>query len=106
MPHLKHVVTEYAKWAEADRNSTSPFRGLLADDASLRRSGIFNVMTPEELVARAPAAVGELGSLSFMPLLGGMPPELGWASLELLRSVMPQLAATPAAAAKGRGAEP
>jgi alkanesulfonate monooxygenase SsuD/methylene tetrahydromethanopterin reductase-like flavin-dependent oxidoreductase (luciferase family) len=93
MPHLKHVVTEYAKWAEADRNSTSPFRGLLADDASLRRSGIFNVMTPEELVARAPAAVGELGSLSFMPLLGGMPPELGWESLELLKSVMPQLAA-------------
>jgi hypothetical protein len=41
-----------------------------------------------------------------MPLLGGMPPELGWESLELLRSVMPQLAATPAEAAQGRGAEP
>jgi hypothetical protein len=28
-----------------------------------------------------------------MPLLGGMAPSLGWESLELLKSVMPQLLA-------------
>jgi alkanesulfonate monooxygenase SsuD/methylene tetrahydromethanopterin reductase-like flavin-dependent oxidoreductase (luciferase family) len=91
MPHLKHVVGEYAKWAEAEPNSHSPFKGLLTDDAALRRSGIFTIWTPEELVAKAPSVVGSHGSLSFMPLLGGLAPEIGWKSLELLEKVMPQL---------------
>ncbi len=95
MPHLKHVVGEYAKWAEAEPNSNSPFKGLLANDEALRRSGIFNVWTPDDLVEKAPALVGEYGSLSFMPLLGGLAPEVGWESLELLRSVMPRLRAAP-----------
>ena len=91
MPHLKHVVAEYARWAEGEPNSHSPFKGLLQDDEALRRSGMFAVWTPEELVARAPSIVGEYGSLSFMPLLGGLAPELGWESLELLEKVMPHL---------------
>jgi alkanesulfonate monooxygenase SsuD/methylene tetrahydromethanopterin reductase-like flavin-dependent oxidoreductase (luciferase family) len=90
-PHLKHVVAAYAKWAEAEPNSNSPFRGLLADDAALRSCGIFNVMTPEQLIERAPAVVGEDAGVSFMPLLGGMPPDLGWESLELLKGVLPRL---------------
>jgi alkanesulfonate monooxygenase SsuD/methylene tetrahydromethanopterin reductase-like flavin-dependent oxidoreductase (luciferase family) len=98
MPHLKHVVSEYAKWAEAEPNSNSPFRGLLANDEALKRCGIFNVMTPEELVERAPGAVSEFGTVSFMPLLGGLAPEIGWGSLELLKSVLPQLQARPVAA--------
>lgn len=91
LPHLKHVVGEYAKWAEAEPNSHSPFKGLLTNDEALRRSGIFSVWTPEELIAKAPSAVGDYGSLSFMPLLGGLAPDLGWESLELLGSVMPRL---------------
>ena len=91
MPHVKHVVAEYARWAEGEPNSHSPFKGLLQDDEALRRSGMFAVWTPEELVARAPSIVGEYGSLSFMPLLGGLAPELGWESLDLLGKVMPHL---------------
>lgn len=94
MPHLKHVVAEYAKWAEAEPNSNSPFRGLLADEEALKRCGIFNLMTPEELVERAPTTVSEFGSVSVMPLLGGMAPELGWECLELLMSVIPKLGST------------
>ncbi|TAL00313.1 MAG: LLM class flavin-dependent oxidoreductase [Rhodospirillaceae bacterium] len=91
MPHLKHVVAEYAKWADAEPNSTSPFKGLLASDEALRRSGIFTVWTPDDLAAKAPGLVGEFGSLSFMPLVGGLPPEVGWESLELLKTIMPRL---------------
>lgn len=91
MPHLKHVVAAYAKWAEAEPNSNSPFRGLLANDEALKHCGIFNVMTPDQLVERAPQVVSDTGTVSFMPLLGGMPPKLGWESLELLKSVMPRL---------------
>jgi alkanesulfonate monooxygenase SsuD/methylene tetrahydromethanopterin reductase-like flavin-dependent oxidoreductase (luciferase family) len=91
MPHLKHVVGEYAKWAEGEPNSHSPFRGLLTDEAALRRSGIFTVWTPAEFLAKAPSVVGPYGSLSFMPLVGGLAPKLGWESLELLKKVLPQL---------------
>jgi alkanesulfonate monooxygenase SsuD/methylene tetrahydromethanopterin reductase-like flavin-dependent oxidoreductase (luciferase family) len=91
MPHLTHTISEYAKWADAEPNSNSPFRGLLADEQALRNSGMFVVWTPEELLEKAPAVIGKYGSLSFMPLLGGMAPALGRESLELLQSVMPQL---------------
>jgi alkanesulfonate monooxygenase SsuD/methylene tetrahydromethanopterin reductase-like flavin-dependent oxidoreductase (luciferase family) len=100
MPHLKHVVAEYAKWAEVEPNSQSPFKGLLHDDEALRRCGMFAVWTPDELVAKAPALVGDYGSLSFMPLLGGLAPELGWESLVLLEKVIPQLHGTPPATAR------
>lgn len=93
MPHVRHVVSEYAKWAEQEPNSNSPFRGLLGDDALLRSSGVFNVWTPDELVSRAPALIGDHGGLSFMPLMGGLAPELGWESLELLKAAMPRLEA-------------
>lgn len=91
LPHVRHVVGEYAKWAEAEPDSKSPFRGLLTNDDALRKSGIFNVWTPQDLIERAPKVLGQYGSLSFMPLLGGLPAKLGWESLELLKSAMPAL---------------
>lgn len=98
MPHLRHVITEYAKWAEQEPNSNSPFRGLLTNDEALKRCGMFNVMTPEQLLEVAPTAVSPFGSISFMPLLGGLSPELGRESLELLAGVMPKLKRAPQAA--------
>jgi alkanesulfonate monooxygenase SsuD/methylene tetrahydromethanopterin reductase-like flavin-dependent oxidoreductase (luciferase family) len=99
LPHLRHVIAAYAKWAAGEPNSNSPFLGLLTNDEALKHCGMFNLMTPEELLARAPREVSEHGTVSLMPLIGGMPPELGWESLELLKSVMPKLKAAPAAAA-------
>lgn len=96
MPHVKHVVTAYAKWAEQEPGSNSPFRGLLGDEAMLRASGIFNVWTPDELVERAPPLLGEHGGLSFLPLIGGLDPKIGWESLELLKSALPRLNAAVA----------
>lgn len=98
LPHVKHVVSEYAKWAEAEPNSNSPFRGLLTNDEALKRCGMFNVMTPDELIERAPSAVSEHGSISFQPLIGGLAPETGWESLELLKAVLPKLQRRPVAA--------
>lgn len=96
--HALHVVSAYAKWAEQEPNSNSPFKYVMNEEA-LRRSGMFAIWTPEELVARAPALLGEYGSLSFMPLLGGLAPEIGWKSLELLKSkVLPRLRQVPESA--------
>jgi alkanesulfonate monooxygenase SsuD/methylene tetrahydromethanopterin reductase-like flavin-dependent oxidoreductase (luciferase family) len=90
-PHAMHVASEYAKWAGEEANSNSPFKGLDDEDA-LRRSGIFAVWTPEEVIANAPGIFAAGGTLNFMPLLGGLSPNLGWRSLELIKNqVMPQL---------------
>ncbi|MDE2595726.1 MAG: LLM class flavin-dependent oxidoreductase [Sphingomonadales bacterium] len=89
MPHLKHAVGDYARIAE-ESGANSPFRGLLASEEALRSCGIFTVCTPEELLEKA-RTVDAIGSLTFMPLMGGMPPELGWQSLKLLAEVMPEL---------------
>jgi alkanesulfonate monooxygenase SsuD/methylene tetrahydromethanopterin reductase-like flavin-dependent oxidoreductase (luciferase family) len=88
-PHVAHVVSEYAKLAEGEANTSSPFQRLTNMDA-LRDLGLFASWTPGELLAKAP--LREPGSsLAFMPLLGGLAPEIGWSSLKLLGQVMPQL---------------
>jgi alkanesulfonate monooxygenase SsuD/methylene tetrahydromethanopterin reductase-like flavin-dependent oxidoreductase (luciferase family) len=89
--HALHVASAYAKWAEGEGTAKSPFRGL-DSEAALRASGVFAVWTPDQLLAHA-AAIEPHGTLGFMPLLGGLAPELGWNSLRLLERVMPQLQA-------------
>lgn len=90
-PHALHVVSEYAKWAAQEENSNSPFKGLTNLDA-LRKSGMFAVWTPDELIANADK-VEDMGTLGFQPLVGGFPPEEGWKSLELLKAALPRLKA-------------
>jgi alkanesulfonate monooxygenase SsuD/methylene tetrahydromethanopterin reductase-like flavin-dependent oxidoreductase (luciferase family) len=89
--HALHVVTAYAKWAEQEKQSNSPFKGLLNRQA-LRQSGLFAVWTPDELVEKT-GLIAENGSFGFQPLLGGLSPEEGWKSLELLKKTMPRLKA-------------
>jgi alkanesulfonate monooxygenase SsuD/methylene tetrahydromethanopterin reductase-like flavin-dependent oxidoreductase (luciferase family) len=98
-PHATHVAVAYAKWAAEEANSNSPFKGL-HDEAALRRSGIFAVWTPDEVIAKAPAIIAANCDLRFMPLLGGLAPEAGWTSLELIKNkVLPRLAEARQAAA-------
>jgi alkanesulfonate monooxygenase SsuD/methylene tetrahydromethanopterin reductase-like flavin-dependent oxidoreductase (luciferase family) len=89
--HALHVANAYAKWAEGEGTSKSPFRGLQSE-AALRASGVIAVWTPDQLLAHA-ATIERHGTLGFMPLLGGLAPELGWKSLRLLAKVMPRLQA-------------
>ena len=54
----------------------------------LRSSGVYRVVTPDECVALA----REHGRVILHPLMGGLPPALGWASLELFeQKVLPRL---------------
>ncbi len=95
-PHAIHVITEYAKWAEAEGDaSQSPFKGM-TDPAVLRQTGLFACWTPDELIAKVPT-INDAGTLGFQPLLGGLAPEEGWKSLRLLEATMPRLKAAIAA---------
>jgi alkanesulfonate monooxygenase SsuD/methylene tetrahydromethanopterin reductase-like flavin-dependent oxidoreductase (luciferase family) len=94
--HAVHVITEYAKWAEQEGDgSNSPFKGL-TDPAVLRHAGLFVAWTPEQLLAKVPEMT-DRSSFGFQPLLGGLSPEEGWKSLQLLKQTMPRLKAAIAA---------
>jgi alkanesulfonate monooxygenase SsuD/methylene tetrahydromethanopterin reductase-like flavin-dependent oxidoreductase (luciferase family) len=90
--HAIHVITEYAKWAEQEGDaSNSPFKGL-TDPKTLRNAGLFAVWTPDQLLAKLPD-MEDKTTFGFQPLLGGLAPEEGWKSLELLKKTMPRLKA-------------
>lgn len=89
-PHAVHVITEYAKWAEAEgEGSNSPFKGL-TDPAVLKHAGLFAAWTPDELVEKVRGMNGA-GNIGFQPLLGGLSPAEGWKSLKLLEAAMPRI---------------
>ena len=57
--HAVHVITEYAKWAEAEADddaSSSPFKGL-NDPAVLHQTGLFACWTPDQMVAKPAGAL-------------------------------------------------
>jgi alkanesulfonate monooxygenase SsuD/methylene tetrahydromethanopterin reductase-like flavin-dependent oxidoreductase (luciferase family) len=84
--HVAHDAHEYLRWI-GERQGT--FTSTV-DPASLRTSGKYRVLTPEECLAFA----RQEHQLVFKPLVGGLDPEIGWISLRLFAgSVLPQLVA-------------
>lgn len=90
-PYLLHDAMSYRSWQTADiRSHVKADATTVAD---LRAEGVYQVLTPDECVALA-AELGPLGSFTHHPMCGGLPPEHGWASLELFADqVLPRLAA-------------
>ena len=88
--HLLHDAVTYAGWQPEGQ------RSAVHSDATsieaLRREGKYRVLTPDQCLERA-AAQGALASFVLFPLCGGLPPELGWESVELFANeVLPKLA--------------
>ena len=85
-PHVLHDAKSYDAWQTPDQHSAVHVR---ADDLdAVRASGVYQVLTPDETVARAQQ--GE--TIMLHPLVGGLSPEIGWESLELFDSaVLPRI---------------
>jgi len=84
-PHALHESNDYGRWS-------SGLRGAVFTEArdvdELRQRGEYLVLTPDECVEFARGH----RSLTFKPLMGGLDPELGWASLHLFADkVLPRL---------------
>lgn len=85
-PHALYDAQTYASWQTPDQRSQVHVAAQTIDD--VRRSGVYRVVTPDECVALAK----EFGRVILHPLMGGMPPDLGWESLRLFeREVLPRL---------------
>lgn len=88
-PHALHETNSYARWY-AETGTAGPYQPIDDSDV-LRSSGIYQVLTPDECIALA-EDLGPRGWLFFQPLLGGLDPELGWQTLNLLaEKVLPAL---------------
>jgi alkanesulfonate monooxygenase SsuD/methylene tetrahydromethanopterin reductase-like flavin-dependent oxidoreductase (luciferase family) len=99
-PHALHETNCYAQWMAQSMGDKSVFKAS-ADAAQLRASGAYQVVTPEQCLDIA-RQLGPGGRLALHPLMGGMPPDLGWECLELFAAkVLPQLE-VEAPAAVGR----
>jgi alkanesulfonate monooxygenase SsuD/methylene tetrahydromethanopterin reductase-like flavin-dependent oxidoreductase (luciferase family) len=85
-PHALYDAQSYASWQTPDQRSQVHTDATTADE--LKRSGVYRVVTPDECVALAK----EFGRVILHPLMGGMPPELGWAGLKLFaEKVLPRI---------------
>jgi len=88
-PHALHEANAYGRWM-TEAGSAGPYRPM-PDANALRASGMYRVVTPDACVTLA-EELGPAGTLLLHPLMGGLPPELGWSSLELFAGrVLPRI---------------
>jgi alkanesulfonate monooxygenase SsuD/methylene tetrahydromethanopterin reductase-like flavin-dependent oxidoreductase (luciferase family) len=88
-PYAMHETNAYGKWI-AEAGTAGPYKTVTDADA-LRATGQYRVLTPDQLIAEA-RELGPMDSILFHPLMGGMDPELSWASLRLFETkVLPAI---------------
>jgi alkanesulfonate monooxygenase SsuD/methylene tetrahydromethanopterin reductase-like flavin-dependent oxidoreductase (luciferase family) len=91
-PHVLYTTNSNAEWAKERGVGATPYPPAETVD-DLKTSDAFAVVTPEQCVDLA-VNLGDDAELWFQPLMGGLPPEIGWSSLELFAdAVLPQLQA-------------
>ncbi len=76
-PYALHLMRAYAAISADVSSSNSPMHGLDTLEA-VRASGVVQVLTPLQCVE-----VAKDHALALVPLIAGLPPEIGWKSLEL-----------------------
>jgi alkanesulfonate monooxygenase SsuD/methylene tetrahydromethanopterin reductase-like flavin-dependent oxidoreductase (luciferase family) len=88
-PFFLHETNAYGTW-QAQEGVESPYR-TAADADTLRATGQYAVLTPEDFVTELRAAPFPFALLH--PMVGGMPVDLAWSSLQLFeREVIPRFA--------------
>jgi len=80
-------ASSYSSWQSSDHDNVVALDATSVED--LKASGMWQVLTPDECIDLA----RRTGSVALHPLMGGIPFELGWESLQLYADkVMPALA--------------
>jgi alkanesulfonate monooxygenase SsuD/methylene tetrahydromethanopterin reductase-like flavin-dependent oxidoreductase (luciferase family) len=88
--HLLHEAQRYQSWQTADIHSAVSSTATNVDE--LRTEGIYRILSPEQAVA-ACKEEGDFATMVLHPLVGGMPIEAGWDTVNLyVDKVLPALA--------------
>lgn len=86
-PYALYDAQSYHSWQTGDHSNVVDIPAETIDD--LKASGMWQVVTPDKCVALGQRS----GSVALHPLMGGIPFDIGWESLELyVNKVMPRLA--------------
>ncbi|TDC64759.1 LLM class flavin-dependent oxidoreductase [Actinomadura sp. GC306] len=90
-PYALHESNAYGRWIHESGTGTADVYRPAESLAGVRASGQYRVLRPDEfadeLAAKGPLAIGLMH-----PMMGGIPPEVGWESLRLLETeVLPAL---------------
>ena len=89
-PHVAYTSNANSTWSRERGVGATPYPAIETVD-DLRKSPQFAVVTPDECVDLA-VRLGDDAELTFQPLMGAMPPEIGWRGLRLFESaVLPRL---------------
>lgn len=89
-PHVMYTSNSNTRWALERGVGATPYRQVETVE-DLKASSQFAVVTPEDCVKLA-EALGYDSELVFQPLMGGLDPEITWASLTLFEAkVLPEL---------------
>jgi alkanesulfonate monooxygenase SsuD/methylene tetrahydromethanopterin reductase-like flavin-dependent oxidoreductase (luciferase family) len=81
-PYFLTEVEEYSSWARQGVERHYSVKTQSVDD--LRGRKVFEILTPQECLARAAASIGPYEPI-LHPLAGGIPVERAWRSLEIFR---------------------
>jgi alkanesulfonate monooxygenase SsuD/methylene tetrahydromethanopterin reductase-like flavin-dependent oxidoreductase (luciferase family) len=87
--HFFEEAGTYASWQTPDISSA--VKSAASNPEELRAEGIYQVLSPDQVVDRVKAQ-GEMAFVNLHPLVGGMPIEEGWKSLQLyVDQVLPRV---------------
>ncbi|MDI2127976.1 LLM class flavin-dependent oxidoreductase [Yinghuangia seranimata] len=90
-PYAMHEVNAYGEMMAAAGTEGAGGYARVDSVEALKATGQYRVITPEQYVDELKAA-GDVAFGLFHPMMGGIPPELGWESLRLLETeVIPNL---------------
>jgi alkanesulfonate monooxygenase SsuD/methylene tetrahydromethanopterin reductase-like flavin-dependent oxidoreductase (luciferase family) len=91
--HILWEATTYGQWADGKTRSIMHLPGVQTLD-EVKASGRYRILTPEQLIAEV-RGVADYGPIVLHPLVGGLPTEHAWTSVQLLTdTVLPALNAT------------
>lgn len=90
--HALHDATTYRAWQTPGQRSIVESQATTPEE--LRKEGKYQVLTPDECVDLV-RSFGAFDTFVLHPLMGGLAPDMAWASLELFASrVLPELKPT------------
>ncbi len=84
--YIVHDATSYAGWQHSDIRAYAQAWGRTAQE--LRAEGKYRVITPAECIEELTCPNEERGPMHITPLVGGIPPEIGWRTIELMESAV------------------
>jgi alkanesulfonate monooxygenase SsuD/methylene tetrahydromethanopterin reductase-like flavin-dependent oxidoreductase (luciferase family) len=80
-PYAMHEVNAYGTWMVEGGVTMGGYKPV-ADEETLRATGQYRVITPDQMVSELKAQ-GPFSFAALHPLMGGIPPALAWESLRL-----------------------